>query len=399
MLQRLEDLTRISAPIVDLDTLREQRLGKLRAEIKARDLDLLILTNPVSLRYALNMRDYALFNTHIPTSYAFISQEGPVILFGAYGPPPLVDEARPGRPISYFDGGEALKDIAPLFAEDCLGYLNEIGVSTKKIAVEYVNPSITQALEAKGAEVSDGVCVAEYTRAIKLPIELTCMRHAVAVAELGLETVRNAIRPGITENDLLALFNYVNVSHDGDWIDGRMISSGHRINPWCQEASMKKLEAGDLVGMDTDMIGPYGYFADISRTFFCGPGQPSKRQKQLYRLAVEEVEYNKKLLKPGLGFYEFAETALKIDEEFQANAYTCLLHGAGMCDEYPRVNHTFRKAVPYDGVYEAGMVVTVESYMGAVGEPNGVKIEQQMLITEDGAEQLSQFPYEECLLD
>jgi hypothetical protein len=53
---------------------------------------------------------------------------------------------------------------------------------------------------------------------------------------------------------------------------------------------------------------------------------------------------------------------------------------------------------PYDGVLEAGMVVTVESYMGAVGERDGVKLEEQVLITEDGVEQLSSYPLEESLM-
>ena len=81
------------------------------------------------------------------------------------------------------------------------------------------------------------------------------------------------------------------------------------------------------------------------------------------------------------------------------NAYVCILHGVGMCDEYPKINPIFRGPCLYDGELEAGMVICIESYMGAVGERNGVKIEQQLLVTEDGYELLTHFPFESSLLD
>lgn len=75
------------------------------------------------------------------------------------------------------------------------------------------------------------------------------------------------------------------------------------------------------------------------------------------------------------------------------------LHGVGMCDEYPRINPAHRGPNPYDGVLEAGMVVTIESYMGPKGERDGVKLEEQIQITEQGYEILSAHLFEACLLD
>ena len=70
------------------------------------------------------------------------------------------------------------------------------------------------------------------------------------------------------------------------------LSSGPRTNPWFQECSSRAIEAGDLVGFDTDLIGPYGYCADISRTWLCGDGRASAAQADLYRLAREQIAYN-----------------------------------------------------------------------------------------------------------
>ena len=153
------------------------------------------------------------------------------------------------------------------------------------------------------------------------------------------------------------------------------------------------------LGVDTDMIGPFGYSADISRTFHCRPGKPSKRQKQLYRLAMDEVEHNTNLVRPGISYSELQQQSYEVPEAFHQNAYSCIVHGIGMCDEYPYINPEFRGPVYYDGKLEAGMVVCVESYMGESGERDGVKLEQQVLVTEDGHEVLTSFPLEDSLLD
>lgn len=386
-------------PELDTRRLHAYRLGRIRKMLRAQDAAMCILVNPISLRYAVDYRTYALFQSHIPTTYLFVPQDGPVVIHGVYGPPPGADEARPGRAISYFDGGPELADQARLLAEDVSNFLSEIGTDNRRVAVEYVNPSLTQALLQRGIEVCDGVAVSEQARVIKSEDELACIRWAVAVAELGITKLKEALAPGVSELQLWALLNYTNLANNGDWHDGRMLASGPRTNPWCQEASPRKVEPGDLVAFDTDMVGPFGYFADISRTFHCGSDRPTRRQKELYRLAKAEIDHNLRLVRPGIRFSEFQEKAYVPDEAFHENAYTCIIHGVGMCDEYPRINPAFRGPTPYEGTLEAGMVICVESYMGAVGEKEGVKLEQQVLVTEDGYELLSGYPLEAALLD
>jgi Xaa-Pro dipeptidase len=305
----------------------------------------------------------------------------------------------PVRPISYFDGGDNLADNARLLADDLVRYLSETGTENRRVAIEYVNPSVTQACLQRGLEVIDGIVLSERARLIKSPDEIECIKWAVAVAELGMAKMKESLRPGVTELQLWGLLNYTNLANHGEWHEGRMLASGPRINPWLQEATQRVIESGDLVGFDTDMVGPLGYFCDISRTFHCGPAAPTKRQKEIYRLAYEEVQHNMKLIRPGITFHELQQQSFPIPEAFQENAYTCIVHGVGMCDEYPRIDPLHRGLNPYNGTLEAGMVVTVESYMGAVGERDGVKLEEQVLVTEDGCELLSSYPMEESLLN
>ncbi|HYC13714.1 MAG TPA: M24 family metallopeptidase, partial [Stellaceae bacterium] len=187
-------------------------------------------------------------------------------------------------------------------------------------------------------------------------------------------------------------------AHDGEWIECRLLASGPRTNPWFQECGNRAIEAGDLVAFDTDMVGPLGYLADISRSWVCPGKKPTAEQRQLYSLAQEQVLFNMALLRPGLGFREFAEKCWAVPEEYLPNRYMMMVHGCGLADEYPSLAYARDFADwGYDGTFEANMVVSVESYIGEVGGKEGVKLEQQVLITERGAEALSSFPFEDAL--
>ena len=384
---------------VDDNRLHRWRLARLREQLEKTGAAMCLLVSPVSLRYAVNYRDYPLFQSHMPQTYAFLSVEGSTVIHGAMSGSSWADEVRPGRPISFFDGSERLADYAALLADDAVSYLSEIGTDNRRVALEYVNPSLTRAFADRGLEVIDGVLISEPARVIKSPDEINCIRWAVAVAEHGVARLKQAIQPGVSELKLWGLLNYTNLANNGDWHEGRMLASGPRINPWLQEASPRRVESGDLVGLDTDMVGPRGYFADVSRTFLCGPAQATARQRELYRLAWEEISHNLGLICPGISLSEFQKRAYVPAEEFQQNAYPCVIHGVGMSDEYPQVKPAFRGENPYDGVIEKDMVICVESYMGAPGERDGVKLEQQILVTESGYELLSTFPLEAELLD
>ena len=154
-----------------------------------------------------------------------------------------------------------------------------------------------------------------------------------------------------------------------------------------------------MVSFDTDLIGPYGYCADISRAWVAGDGKPSDEQRTTYKLAAEQIDHNIALLKAGVSYREVSEKAWPIPELYQAGRYGSLIHGIGLCDEYPSIKHHVDfESKGYDGIFQENMTVCVESYIGAEGGREGVKLEEQVLITRDGIEQLSSFPLDEDLL-
>jgi Xaa-Pro aminopeptidase len=107
----------------------------------------------------------------------------------------------------------------------------------------------------------------ERARQIKTMDEIELMRQSAAVCEAALYDLEQAIRPGVSENELLGVYWHKLCSLGGEYVFCRLLllASGYKTNPWFHEAGSKLVRPGDLVGFDTDTIGPEGYACDISR--------------------------------------------------------------------------------------------------------------------------------------
>ena len=390
---------------VDMERLRAYRLGRVREQLRRLDYAGILLYDPLNIRYATDSRNMSVWTMHNAVRYCFIPTEGPVTLFDFHNCEhlsahlELIEEVRPAIAWFYFGAGSRLDERALAWAAEIADLMAAHGGGNRRLAVDNLNPEGAAALAGHGIEVRNGQQVMELARVIKSPDELLCMEASVAVCEIAMAKMREALTPGMTENQLWAILNQVNAAMGGEWIETRLLASGPRANPWFQESSNRVIEAGELVSFDTDMVGPFGYCADISRSFFCGGGRPSDEQRRLYGLAREQIESNLALIKPGLSFRELAEKGWKLPESCLPNRYPVVVHGVGLCDEYPACVYLedFERG-GYDGRLEAGMTICVESYVGEVGGSEGVKLEQQVLITDSGAKLLSHYPFEDEVL-
>lgn len=390
---------------MDRAALRAYRLGRLRAELVKRDYAGALLYDPINVRYACDSRNMAVWCLHNAVRYVFVPTEGPVVLFDFHNCEHLcagnevIAEVRPATGWFYFAAGQRSAEMAGRWAAEIAELVARHGGGNRRLAVDKCDPLGAAALQGLGVEIFDGQEVLELARRIKGPEEIACLEASVAVCEEAMGAMRRALTPGMTENELWSILNQVNAARGGEWIETRLLAAGGHSNPWFHECGDNVIEAGDMVSFDTDMIGPYGYCADISRSFLCGDGRASDEQRRLYQLAWEQIHANSALLKPGLSFRELAERAWRLPASCQANRYSVVVHGVGLCDEYPGVVYLQDfDNLGYDGVFEAGMAVCVESYIGEKGGHEGVKLEQQVLITETGLRPLSTFAFEEALL-
>jgi Xaa-Pro aminopeptidase len=389
---------------VNEERLRRDRLARLRAELRKRDVAGALLSDPMNVRYATGTRNMAVWTMHSPGRYAFVATEGPVVLF-EFGTTrhvttgsPVVDEERTSTPWFYFLCGPRVDEKATLWAEEVASLVGEHGGGNRRLAIDRCEPWGAEKLRQRGISLLDAQEAIEQARVVKTPEELKCLQLSMDVCDIAVERIRASLRPGVTENQVWSILHETNIAHDGEWIECRLLASGERTNPWFQESSNRVIQAGEIVSFDTDMVGPFGYLADISRTFVCPGRKPTPEQRRLYELAQEQVLYNIEVLKPGLTFREFAERCWPVPEAFVPNRYMMMIHGVGFVDEYPSIAYVEDfDEWGFDGVFKENMVVCVEGYMGEVGGKEGVKLEQQVLITASGAVPMSKAPFVDAI--
>jgi|TARA_B110000211_G_C14088559_1_gene557833 Xaa-Pro dipeptidase len=393
----------ISIPKISSKAFQEMfdyRLARLRQSMGEQNVSLSILTNPVSLRYAIDFDEYQVFQSNTPTCYLFVPLEGPLIMHGATRKdfPNVLEYRRPNF-ISPFDSGLDLVNKSILFSKEVGSFMNE-NCHNKNIAIERFSPLVVRTLSNLGYQVSDAECLLQKARMIKHQTEIQCIKNSLLVAEYGMKLMHENTVSGITERELWSILHQVNIANNGSWVEGHMLSSGIRTNPWLQEASERIIEKGDMVAIDTDMVGPKGYMADISRSWVCEGGQGTLEQKIAYQHAFDEVSFNIGLIMPGMSFLELSSRSFQRKKVFKANHYPCVFHGVGLTDEYPKIYYEEDwERDGYDGLIEPNMVLCVESYSGKTGGDVGVKLEEMVLVNENGVELLSHYPFEESLIN
>jgi Xaa-Pro aminopeptidase len=384
---------------IDRKALRRYRLERIRQQLREHDYAGILLADPINIRYATDTNNLGLWVMHSPSRYVFIATDGPMVLFEFSSSRhnsehiETLDEIRPATPWLYFLAGPRVQEKAERWAREVAELVRRQGAGNRRLAVDRCDPWGAERLVRKGLQLFDAQPLMEQARLIKSAEEIASHRVSMDVCDLAIARMRASLVPGITENQLWSILHGTNVAQGGEWAESRLLSSGPRTNPWFQDASDRVIEAGEMVCFDTDMVGPGGYLSDISRSFICPGKAATAVQRDLLEIAAQQITHNLDLLRPGLSFREFAERCWPVPERYEPNRYMMMLHGVGLVDEYPSVAYAVDFAEwGYDGLFQENMVVSVESYIGERGGHQGVKLEEQVLITARGAVKLSRTP-------
>ena len=393
--------------VPDLARMRAERHARLVAGINARGLSGALLFDPLNIRFATDSSNMQLWNAHNPFRCCFVGADGHMVLFDFKGEPdrflsdfnPLVKEVRAGASMFYFSSGDA----AERRARDFVAQVQELTAAHgegKRLAVDKIMLAGYRALTAANFEVVDGEELTEKVRAIKSADEIRAMRCAVHACEQAMRAMQDAAAPGMTEDDVWAVLHAENIRRGGEWIECRLLTTGPRTNPWFQECGPRVIGNGEILAFDTDLVGPYGMCADISRTWWVGAGGPTAEMKRQYRIALEHIRENTALLKPGTPFRDITFGGSRLAEEFVESRYSCKMHGVGLCDEWPHIDYpeSWHEGA-FDGELQPGMALCVEALIAHKGGEFSIKLEDQVVVTETGVELLSRYPFERCFLD
>jgi Xaa-Pro aminopeptidase len=387
---------------LDLDQrrMRAERLARARAELVKRDIPAALLFDPLNIRYTTASGFAVVSSLHYVWRWALVPVESDPIVWDYESTIPALrerwpeGEIRKGEDWHFFLQGTNDIEAARGFAREIADVLDERGIEKDRIGLDRCETTGLLALQAAGLRFVDAQQPLEVARSVKTQDEVQGFRRSARVVDAAIAEMRDAIRPGVTENELFATLTGATLRGGGEYNEGRLVVAGQRTNPWLQEASDNTVRDGDLVAFDTDLVGPDGFLIDVSRTYLAGDGRPSSEQRELHAIAYEFLQAIVAQLRPGRSFAELGrQLGRLLPAQHQAQRYGMLAHGVGMQDEWPVVKYEDN----YDGEVEVNMVLSAESYVGAVGGTQGVKLEEQLLVTESGCELLSVAPYDERL--
>ncbi|PWJ22222.1 dimethylsulfonioproprionate lyase DddP [Jannaschia seohaensis] len=395
----------------DLAAMRRYRLDRLRDQVVARGLGGLLVFDPLNIRYATDTTNMQLWNAHNPFRAALVCADGYMVLWdyriatflSEYNP--LVAERRAGADLFYFTRGEGIDRGARIFAGEVRDLLREHGGGLLRLACDKPTIHGLRALEASGIAVLPGEALTERARSVKSPDEIAAMRCAIHTCEVAMQEMETFARTeiprgGVTENDVWAELHASNIRRGGEWIETRLLASGPRTNPWFQECGPREISENEILAFDTDLVGPYGFCCDMSRTWWIGDGPARPDIVDAMRHSLDHIRYNETLLIAGTPLDDLPRMLHTLRPEFQALKYGCAFHGVGLCDEWPMIAYPDQADPGYAGgaVLEPGMVLCVEVLTAEDGGDFSIKLEDQVLVTETGPENLSRYPFDPRLL-
>ena len=395
----------------DLAEMRRYRWNRLTEHVVARDYGGLLMFDPLNIRYATDSTNMQLWNTHNPFRALLLCADGYMVIWDYKNSPfltafnPHVRDVRSGADFFYFDSGDGSERKAEAFADQVRDLIAEHGGGNMRLAVDKIILHGLRALEARGFDLMEGEEVTEKCRSVKGPDEIKAMRCASHACENAMRSMEDFARENVpngnvSEADIWAVLHAENIKRGGEWIETRLLTSGPRTNPWFQECGPRITQPNEILAFDTDLVGSYGICVDISRTWWIGDRKPRQDMIDAMLHSHEHIMTNMELLKPGVMIPEITANLHKLDARFWEQRYGCAMHGVGLCDEWPLVSYPDQPGAvdAFNYPLEPGMVLCVEVLAGEKGGDFSIKLEDQVLVTEDGFENLTTYPFDASLM-
>ena len=394
----------------NLPELRAFRHKRLTDAVNARGYGGILMFDPLNIRYATDSTNMQLWNMHNAFRACLVCADGYMVMWDYKNAMflskfnYLVNEQRSGADLFYFDRGDKIDVAADEFSNQVRSVIDEHGGANTRLGVDKIMIHGLRALEAQGFDVIPGEELTEKARSIKGPDEILAMRCASVACEIACAEMETAARSGVpkgdmSENDIWAVLHVENIRRGGEWIETRLLTSGPRTNPWFQECGPRIVQNNEIVAFDTDMVGAYGICVDISRTWWIGDQKPRADMIEAMKTGVDHIEQNMQMLKPGVNIQDLSRNCHQLPDKYQNLKYGCMMHGVGLCDEWPLVAYPDQMVDgAFDYELQPGMTLCVEALISPEGGDFSIKLEDQVLITETGFENITKYPHDPALM-
>jgi Xaa-Pro aminopeptidase len=379
----------------DDQRLKRDRIARAREQMKKKGIGAMYLCdNAVTGRYLLAQK--------VPGGELFVPPEGEVLAFirgrdqgyvkmhhsNVQEPLYRRDAARDGT------SADEVKRFGTVIADLMAKY----GLAGEVLGVDRLSSSLILSLNDAGIRLADAAPVIEHAGAVKTQDELEIYRIIGDQYYHTVSAFRDAIRPGISENELASIVVSAWYEAGGEDIAQLNVCSGENMNPWRRWPTQRKIKEGEFVGLDLHGRGIHGLRGDGSRTFFVGD-KPSVEQRDLYKRAYNYLMNTIDIFQSGRSFAEVLERQPDVPDKYAVHLDNYNIgHGMGLGSSgYP---HITKKKAQADAYLEPNQVIAVECYMGEVGSNQAVKLEEIIVVREGKPEILRPgIPYDERLLD
>ncbi|MFC8845955.1 MULTISPECIES: M24 family metallopeptidase [unclassified Micromonospora] len=403
---------------VDVDRLRRERLARLKHQLQGSEVGALLTFDFHNIRY--------MTATHIGTwamdkliRFALLPRGGEPVLwdFGSaarhhqlYAPwldyRTGDDVAEGARGTSGARAGISVlrgafhpdSGVAEAVAQKIYEELERYGLHTSPVGVDVLEMPILQALRAKGIEVVDGQQVFLEARRIKTPDEITLLTTAASMVDAAYDDLYGFLRPGVRENETVGLVAKRLYDLGSEHVEGVNAISGERCSPHPHVFSDRLLRPGDPAFFDI-LHSFMGYRTCYYRTF--AVGSASRAQVDAYKRCREYMDRAIELVKPGATTADIVSvwpTAQEFGFADEEAAFALQYgHGVGLSIwEKPIFSRLV--SLEHPEVLQEGMVFALETYWPSADGVGAARIEEELVVTADGAEVITKFPAEELLV-
>ncbi len=390
---------------VDFDRLRDYRLARAREALEASEFGALLLFDFYNIRYVSGTWVGGALGDKM-TRYCLLTRGGEPMVwdFGSaarhhklFSPWLEPDNCRAGM----LGLRGAIAPRAGLFesaVKELVGILADQGVLGQPIGIDIVELPFLFEMQKAGVEVRDAQQTMLDARQIKNQDELMLLSQAAAMVDGVYQDIFEALKPGVRENEIVALANKRLYEMGSDQVEAINAISGERCNPHPHNFTDRIIRPGDQAFFD--IIHSYnGYRTCYYRTL--AVGSSTAPQRDAYTQAREWMDKAIDLVRPGIGTDQIAKawpaaTEFGFDNEMAAFGLQ-FGHGLGLgLHERPVISRLNSFIDPIE--LKAGMVFALETYCPATDGVSAARIEEEIVVTNDGPAILTKFPAQELMI-
>jgi Xaa-Pro aminopeptidase len=389
---------------VNFDRLRSERLARATAELAKSEMGAVLCFDMNNIRY-LTATQIGTWGYDKLIRFALLPQGDLPILwdFGSAARhhqlycPWLGERSRAG--LSTFRGSIAPEAGRPQdVAQKIKVELEQRGLLGQPLGLDIAEPPVLFALQDAGIKVVDGQQLMQRARMIKTQDEITLLNQACGMVDAAYDDLYGAMKPGFRENDCVAVVADSLYRQGSEFVEGVNAISGERASPHPHNFSDRALRPGDPAYFDV-LHSFNGYRTCYYRTFAIGSA--SQALVDAYKRCRDYLDQAIALVKPGATTAEVTSVFPKAEEFGFPNeeaAFALQLgHGVGLSIwEKPVCSRLV--SLDHPEVIQENMVFALETFWPATDGWSAARIEEQLVVTKDGAEIITRFPAEELLI-